>query len=92
MFQLIYGLVQFARKCFSGWWDLVAWRRRIAHLDFLLSSRMQRKILVSSLHGWMHATFENLLTTNAKCHDELVETQVINVTIFKIAKVIEYGL
>lgn len=70
--------VQNAKKLLLGWWDQMAWKRRAVQLDCLLAIRRRRTLLVSSLHSWMHATFDGLLLANAKFHDDLLEAQVSN--------------
>lgn len=76
IFTQILTTVQLARAALLSWWDDMSWKRRALQLERLLASRRQHTLLIISFHCWMHSTFENLLVTNAKVQNDLLEAKV----------------
>ncbi|KAI5064878.1 hypothetical protein GOP47_0019573 [Adiantum capillus-veneris] len=66
-----------AKDALLSWWDSMAWKRRALQLERLLASRRQHTLLVIAFHCWMHSTFENLLITNAKVQNDLMEAKAL---------------
>ncbi|KAJ7563280.1 hypothetical protein O6H91_03G104200 [Diphasiastrum complanatum] len=63
------------RGLLACWWEEMASRRRANQLSQLLALRRRRSLLVTALHSWMHATFDNLLVANTKYHSELLDAK-----------------
>ncbi|KAH6558264.1 hypothetical protein KP509_1Z071600 [Ceratopteris richardii] len=66
-----------AKCALMAWWDSMAWKRRALQLQDLLSSRRQHTLLAIAFRCWMHSTFENLLITNAKIQNDLMEAKAM---------------
>ncbi|KAL3697694.1 hypothetical protein R1sor_011770 [Riccia sorocarpa] len=67
--------IKIARIALQAWWEHMAWKRRAMQLDNLIAIRRRRDLMLTTLHNWMHATFDGLLIANAKFQDDLMEAQ-----------------